>query len=139
MVLDIGTGTGRLAFTVAPFAATVMAVEPVENLRRYVRAKAGRLGFDNVFVVDGLIQDVPLPDGFADITMSGHVFGDNIEAEYRELVRVTRPGGMIIFCPGTFVGGEEESHEFLVEHGFDWSTFEEPEDGLKRKYWKMLA
>ena len=32
--------------------------------------------------------------------MGGHVFGDEPEAEWRELERVTKPGGWVILCPG---------------------------------------
>ncbi|MCB2178833.1 class I SAM-dependent methyltransferase [bacterium] len=134
-VLDIGSGTGRLAFVVAPIAETVFAVEPVENLRRYIREKAKKLGFSNVYAVDGLIEEIPFPDGFADVVVGGHVFGDYLEAEYAGLMRVLKPGGMAILCPGNN-DVDNEVHAFLVAHGFEWSRFEEPEDGIKRKYWK---
>ena len=88
--------------------------------------------------MDGLITDLPFPDGFADITMGGHVFGDTPEASYREMKRVTKPGGMIILCPGTSCR-RTEAHEYLVSQGFAWSTFEEPRDGTKRKYWKRIG
>jgi SAM-dependent methyltransferase len=136
-VIDIGSGTGRLALVAAEQAQTVFAVEPVANLRRYIREKAHQQGYANVFPVDGLITELPFPDGFADVTMGGHVFGDHPEAEYAEMRRVTRPGGMIILCPGTGIS-EQKAHNFLVEQGFEWSVFEEPEDGAKRKYWKTL-
>ncbi len=35
--IDVGSGTGRLALTVAHLAKTVFAVEPVGNLREYLR------------------------------------------------------------------------------------------------------
>lgn len=133
-VLDIGSGTGRLAFVAAETAETVFAVEPVENLRRYIKAKANELGVENVYAVDGLIEEIPFPDEFADVVMGGHVFGDHLQEEYAELLRVTRPGGMVILCPGNN-DEDNEVHTFLLEHGFEWSRFEEPEDGWKRKYW----
>ncbi len=136
-VIDIGSGTGRLALVAAEQAQAVFAVEPVANLRRYIREKAHQQGYHNVFTVDGLITELPFPDGFADVTMGGHVFGDDPAAEYAEMKRVTRPGGMIILCPGTDIS-EQKAHNFLVEQRFEWSVFEEPEDGSKRKYWKTL-
>jgi SAM-dependent methyltransferase len=135
VVLDIGAGTGRQTFTVAPLAAAVFAVEPVGNLRDYLRAKARRLGLTNVYPVDGLITRIPFPDGFADVVMSGHVYGDEPEAEVAEVMRVTRPGGMAIFIPGNN-DIDNESHRYLVGQGFAWAAFEEPRDGMKRKYWK---
>lgn len=137
IVIDIGSGTGRLAFIAVENASTVFAVEPVGNLRLYIKQKAQARKLTNIFPVDGLITDLPFPDGFADITMGGHVCGDHLQAEYTEMKRVTKLGGMIILCPGTSLT-ETKSHEYLVSQGFSWSVFEEPRDGLRRKYWKQV-
>ncbi len=138
IVIDVGAGTGRLALTVADTAAHVYAVEPVASLRSYLREQAANKGLTNVYPVDGLMSQIPFPDRFSDITMAGHVFGGSPGEEYQELLRVTKPGGMIILCPGT--NDENNSvHEFLVSNGFKWSTFEEPGDGMKRKYWKTVG
>ena len=131
-VIDVGAGTGRLALTVAPQAAVVFAVEPVGNLRRTIVEKARRQGLANVYAVDGLITAIPFPDGFADVAMSGHVFGDDPAAEFAEMARVVRPGGWVVFCPGNN-DRDNEAHRYLVARGCDWSRFEEPGDGVKRK------
>lgn len=137
VVLDIGSGTGRLAFSAAPLARVVYAVEPVGNLRDYLREKAARLGFRCFYAVDGLITAIPFEDHFADIVMSGHVYGDEPDAEADELLRVTRPGGMVILCPGNN-DVDNPAHAALIARGFAWSCFEEPGgEGLKRKYWKI--
>lgn len=136
-VIDIGSGTGRLALSAAPKAAAVFAVEPVGNLRDYLKKKARRQGFMNVYPIDGINTDIPFPDYFADVTMSGHVFGDFPEEEYQEMARVTRPGGMLILCPGTS-SKEIRAHEYLQAQGFKWSEFKEPGDHIVRKYWKVL-
>ncbi len=137
MVIDVGSGTGRLAFCVAGLAAVVFASEPVGNLRLYIKQKAKAQNISNIFPVDGLITDLPFPDGFADICMGGHVFGDHPEAEYAEMIRVTKTGGMIILCPGSSPK-ETKAHEYLLSQGFSWATFEEPQDGTKRKYWRVI-
>jgi hypothetical protein len=137
VVLDIGAGTGRLAFVAAPTAQVVICVEPVGNLRRYILQKAAGLGLKNVYAVEGLITQIPFPDSFAGVTMSGHVFGEFPEHECDELERVTRPGGMVILCPGSS-DRESDPHQVLVRRGYQWSRFEEPRDGWKRKYWKVL-
>ncbi len=138
IVIDIGSGTGRLAFIAAEKAAVVYAVEPVGNLRTYIKQKARAQNRNNIYVMDGLITELPFPDGFADITMGGHVYGDTPEASYLEMKRVTRPGGMIILCPGSSLP-EKETHEYLLSQGFAWSTFDEPQYGTKRKYWKKIS
>lgn len=132
--LDVGAGTGRLALSVADRAAATYCVEPVENLRAYIARKAAAGGLRNVYCVDGLITRIPFHDGFSDITMAGHVFGDDPEAEHAELTRVTKKGGLVILCPGNN-DVDNEAHRFLVARGYAWSRFEEPEVGMKRKYW----
>jgi ubiquinone/menaquinone biosynthesis C-methylase UbiE len=117
-------------------ADTVFAIEPVNNLRSYLKHKAFKKGFNNIYPVDGLITDIPFPDNYADITMGGHVFGDSPDLENKELIRVTKLGGMIILCPGNS-DKDNEVHDFLISKGFQWSRFEEPRDGWKRKYWKI--
>jgi len=138
IVLDVGSGTGRLAFAVAPEARAVYAVEPVANLRRFLWKKRKQLGFDNVYPIDGTIERIPLAANFADILMAGHVFGDDFEAEYQEMFRVVRGSGMILLHPGTNAGSDDHAHTFLIEKGFEFDIFEEPGDGMKRKYWKTI-
>jgi SAM-dependent methyltransferase len=136
-VIDVGSGTGRLALVAAEQAKVVYAVEPVANLRRYIKEKARQMGFTNIYPVDGLITDLPFPPDFADVTMGGHVFGERLAGEYAEMARVTQPGGMLILCPGSAIT-DEKSHAFLTAMGFSWSVFDEPGEGPKRKYWKVM-
>lgn len=137
-VIDVGAGTGRLTFVAAQSGArAVFAVEPVENLRSFIKDKARKRGLRNVFPVDGLITQIPFPEGFADVSMGGHVFGDTPQREFDELLRVTRSPGMLILCPGSN-DPDEGWHDFLVERGCQWSRFEEPGEGWKRKYWKHI-
>lgn len=134
-VVDVGAGTGRLGLTVADRASAVYCVEPVGNLRAFIAEKAGRLGLATVYCTDGLITAIPFEDGFADVVLAGHVFGDEPEREHRELSRVAKRGGSIILCPGN-IDADNDIHAFLVAAGFGWSAFDEPGDGRKRKYWK---
>ena len=138
LVADIGAGTGRLALIAAREGArAVFAVEPVGNLRVHLAARARAAGVSNVFPVDGLITRLPFPDDFLDVVMGGHVFGDDPEEESAEMMRVAKPGGMIVLCPGG-VDEDDARHAFLVAEGFAWSRFEQPGDGLKRKFWKTV-
>lgn len=141
-VVDIGSGTGKQAFAAAPLAGTVYCVEPVWNLRRYLKKRAAALGFSNVFVVDGVIEAIPFAADFADVTMSGHVVGDDVLRETREMERVTKPGGRVILCPGN-TDADNETHRLLLRLGYDWARFLEPGEawgsGYKRKYWKDMT
>lgn len=51
--------------------------------------------------------------------------------------RVTKPGGTLILCPGTSLE-KTMAHEFLLSKGFSCAEFEEPAEGHKRKYWKVV-
>ena len=130
-VIDVGAGPGRLTLVAAGQAAAVFAVEPVTNLRGYLKEKARKNGFKNVFCVDGTITDIPFPDGFADVTMGGHVYGDFPEQESKEMLRVTKPGGMVIQMGVS----SKESGEFLLSKGFQRASYEEPGVGTMGKYW----
>jgi hypothetical protein len=99
-VLDVGAGSGRLTFAAAEKAAWVYASEPVGTLREFMRDSIAREGLRNVRVLDGLITDLPFPDDTFDIVMSGHVIGDDWDAEIAETTRVCKSGGWLLNCPG---------------------------------------
>ena len=138
-VVDIGAGTGRLSLVAARMgAAVVYAVEPVGNLRRYLRRRAAELGHEAFYAVDGLITRIPLADNTADVMLAGHVVGECVRRECEEMERVTRPGGKIILCPGN--GDKDDRiHQQLCDRGFEWARFEQPSAGWVRKYYKDTA
>jgi SAM-dependent methyltransferase len=141
IVIDAGAGTGRVALEAARTARHVFAVEPVGRLRQFIRAKAAAEGLKNLFVLDGFLDAIPLPDGFTDVLITSHALGWRLEDELREMERVTRLGGIILHCPGTAdVEWEEEQHMRLIspDWAYQWANYEEA-DGTKRKYWKHLA
>ncbi len=99
-VLDIGSGTGRLAFAAAERAAFVVASEPVDAMREYMRDEIKRRDIHNVRVCDGLCDCLPFPDNSFDIVMSGHVVGDRFYEEVKEMTRITKLGGWLLDVPG---------------------------------------
>ncbi|GHU74519.1 hypothetical protein AGMMS49992_16200 [Clostridia bacterium] len=113
-VLDVGAGSGRLAFAAAEKAAQVYAVEPVGTLREFMRDKAKREGVDNIRIADGFIESLPYPDCTFDIVLSGHVYGDHWDEEIAESERVCKPGGWLVDCPGDSTGHIKPKPELLV-------------------------
>ena len=99
-VLDVGSGTGRLAFAAAERAAFVVASEPVDSLREFMRDEIAGKGIRNMRVCDGLCDSLPFPDNSFDVVMSGHVVGDHFREEVDELTRVAKPGGWLLDVPG---------------------------------------
>jgi len=138
-VVDAGAGTGRVALEAALSAGSVFAVEPVSRLRRFIRQKAESRRISNLYVLDGFLHAIPLPQGFADVLITSHALGWQLERELAEFERVVKPGGWVIHCPGTADSTEEDIHQTLVSPpwGYAWAHYEEA-DGLKRKYWKRL-
>jgi ubiquinone/menaquinone biosynthesis C-methylase UbiE len=59
-VLDIGTGNGRLAFDVAPYARRVVGIDPGEQAIRDAREEAARRGLGNMEFVVGSAQKLAL-------------------------------------------------------------------------------
>ena len=100
IVLDVGAGSGRLAFAAAELAAWVYASEPVGTLREFMRDRISKEGIRNIRVLDGLVTELPFPDSTFDIVMSGHVIGDEYDKEIAEITRVCKPGGWLLDCPG---------------------------------------
>ena len=140
IVIDGGAGTGRVTLEAAGMAKQVYAVEPVTRLRRFIREKALKAGLNNIFTLDGFLHAIPLPDGFADVLITSHALGWELEDELKEFERVTKPGGFIIHCPGTAdMADGEYQHSRLIspDWQYKYSRYEET-DGWKRKYWKQL-
>jgi len=140
VVVDVGSGTGRVALEAATTASAVVAVEPVPRLQRFIRDKAALSGRRNIRVVAGFGHDIPLPDDSADVVITSHALGWRLEDELAEFERVVAPAGYIIHCPGTAeIAAEEQQHRRLIEPAWNYrfARFREA-DGWKRKYWKQL-
>lgn len=93
-VLDIGCGDG---FHLTRFgrARSVTGVEPHPPLVASARARTA--GLDDVTVLHGTAQRLPLPDGSVDLVhaRTAYFFGPGCEPGLREADRVLRPGGRL--------------------------------------------
>ena len=116
-VLDVGSGTGRLAFAAAEKAAFVVASEPVDSLREFMRDEIERKGIRNMRVCDGLCHCLPFPENSFDVVMSGHVVGDFFREEVNELARITKPGGWLLDVPGDQHCKTSRNEQLLAD---DW-------------------
>lgn len=96
VALDAGSGTGSLAFALAPHVAEVVAVDMDTDYLEAGRAIAP----ENVRFVEG--DSTALPFGYAEFDLAGclrllhHV--RRPELAVSELVRVTRPGGRVFIA-----------------------------------------
>lgn len=93
-VLDVGCGTGFHLPRWARSARTVVGVEPHPALAAIAGRRVARL--PQVRVIEGLAQDLPLPDASVDVAHArwAYFFGPGCEPGLRELTRVVRRGGV---------------------------------------------
>lgn len=97
-VVEVGAGNG-LNFAHYPAGVSeVVAVEPEPYLRRRAVAAAARAAVD-IRVVDGVAEELPLPDASVDAAVASLVLCSVRDPgrAVAELLRVVRPGGELRF------------------------------------------
>jgi ubiquinone/menaquinone biosynthesis C-methylase UbiE len=94
--LDSGTGSGALAFALAPHVREVIGVDIVPELLEQARKRAEH--FPNVRFVEGDATILPFEYGSFDLTGTLRTLHHIARPELAvaELVRVTRPGGRVL-------------------------------------------
>jgi SAM-dependent methyltransferase len=102
--LDVGCGSGALVATLAEIlgAENVAGVDPSEPFVAAARARA-----PGAPIVVGSAESLPFADREFDTTLSQLVvnFLSDPEQGLREMVRVTRPGGVVAGCVWDYGGG----------------------------------
>ncbi|HET6404594.1 MAG TPA: methyltransferase domain-containing protein [Candidatus Thermoplasmatota archaeon] len=109
-VLDVATGTGNTALKARALGANVTGYDLAPDLLAVARKKAQGAGHDDIRFEEGDAAKMPYRDGEFDVVLStcGHMFAPDHEQVGRELARVTRSGGRIVFMawtPESGVGG----------------------------------
>jgi len=137
IVLDIGSGTGRLAFSVINMVKELYAIDPVDRLREYLKYKRDKLGIKNMRILDGTIEEIPFPENIFDIVMSGHVMGDDYDKEMEEMTRVAKNGGYIITCVGEDNSKREENKD-MIRLGFEYTYYKSKLGGDIYNYKKKI-
>ncbi|MBD3728262.1 MAG: metalloregulator ArsR/SmtB family transcription factor [Sphingomonadales bacterium] len=108
-LLDIGTGTGRIAELLAPSADHIVALDKSPEMLRLARARLQGLPATSVELVQGDFGALPLPDGGFDTVIFHQVLHYAQEPAYAlaEAARVCRPGGRIAIVDLAAHGREE--------------------------------
>lgn len=103
--LDVGCGTGELAFMAAATGADVSACDLAPNLVETARRQAAERGLEIPFEV-GDVEALPYGDASFDVVTSsiGAIFAPDHPAVASELARVCRPGGKLGMTAWTSTG-----------------------------------
>ena len=96
-LLDVGTGTGRIAELLAPRASHVTALDKSPEMLRIARSRLQQLPADRVDLVQGDFAALPFADASFDTLVFHQVlhYAQEPEAALAEAARVTRDGGRI--------------------------------------------
>ncbi|HII61872.1 class I SAM-dependent methyltransferase [Pyrococcus horikoshii] len=107
-VLEIGIGTGK-TLKYYPNDVQLYAIDGSEEMLKVAREKARQLGI-NVKFFKAEAEDLPFPNDFFDFVISSFVFCTipNPKKAMREIIRVLKPSGKVIFLEHTL------SDSFLI-------------------------
>ena len=99
-VVDIGSGAGLDALIAAKLvgpSGRVVGIDMTPEMRQKASAGAQTMGAQHVDFREGLVEELPLPDAFADVVISNGVLNltlDKVET-LKEWARVLKPGGRL--------------------------------------------
>lgn len=102
-VVDLGAGAGFDCFVAARQvgpAGKVVGVDMTKEMLDKSRATARAMGATNVEFREGLVERLPVEDGWADLVISNGVINlcPDKQAVFAEISRVLRPGGWLEFA-----------------------------------------
>ena len=139
VVADVGAGSGRIAFLVAPFAQTVFALEPLCSFRTFMKEKAAKEDMHNLHVMDGTLDSIPLPDHTLDVLITSNAIGWNLEEELEEIERVVKAGGYAIHLLQSNEQLAYPFHETLTASPWNYTCLQEGDNKkLKLRYFARI-
>ena len=119
---DLGTGTGGLAATLAPFVGRVVGVDRSDAM---LRAAARRLeGHANVELRQGDLEALPIRDGTLDVAVLSLVLHYVVDPPdvLREAWRALKPGGRILLVEMRL---HDRGAAYAEEMGHVWPGFDQ--------------
>ncbi|WP_342389146.1 class I SAM-dependent methyltransferase [Salinicoccus bachuensis] len=134
-VIEFGIGTGNLTKKLLAAGRTVYPIEPSEEMRYLVAAKLP----ENIEIIDGDMQDFPLPPFKVDTIISSYVFHHLKREEKAEVLThyfdLLEDGGKVLFADTMFMDHafyEEKVAEAARNHFYGLKA------DLEREYYPMI-
>ncbi len=102
-VVDAGSGAGFDCFIAAKQLGPrgrVVGIDMLAEMLAKSRASATAMGLDQVEFREGLLEEMPVQDGWADVVISNGVINLCVDKKqvFKEIWRVLRPGGHLQFA-----------------------------------------
>jgi SAM-dependent methyltransferase len=90
-VIDLGAGTGKMTRLLAATGARLIALEPIEEMRRRLAEAV-----PGATLLDGVAEAIPLPDASVDAALAAQSFHwFHADLALPEIHRILRPGGRL--------------------------------------------
>jgi ArsR family transcriptional regulator len=142
VVGDLGCGSGRIAAALAPFVASVIAVDASSEMLSVARERLA--GQSNVHLHEGSLESLPIESGTLDLALVVHVLHHVPEPALAlaEAARVLKPGGRLVVAD--VLPHARTEYRRTMGHiwlGFDRAAIEDAfaDAGLTTGLWHELA
>lgn len=110
-ILDVGAGSGFLTIPVAKMVnESVFALDMDQRMLKVIQAKAEDDNIDNIKLIQGNIDNIPLPAESIDIVLASLILH-----EVKELPKVINQIGLVLKSGGHFLCLEYEKDERFVQ------------------------
>jgi SAM-dependent methyltransferase len=116
-VLDVATGSGNVALLAAQQGANVTGLDITPELFEAARSRAAEAGVE-IEWIEGDAEELPYEDNSFDRALSafGTMFAPRQERAAAELVRVTKPGGVVAVAAWTPDGTNGQMFRTVASH-----------------------
>jgi SAM-dependent methyltransferase len=120
-IVEVGAGSGRLTMELLDRGQEIVAIEPAGGLRRILERKLARADHGcRARVVNGFLDDLPVPSGFADLVVACSVLTPKPchggDVGLAEMERICRPGGCVVIIWPNNIG-------WLATRGYHYRSF----------------
>lgn len=117
-VLDVGSGTGNLALTAARRGATVVATDLTPQLLELAKGRSTEESLELEWH-EADAENLPFEDGRFDVVTSvfGAMFAPHASKVAEEMLRVTKPGGVVGFTAWANDGYTGKNLELTSSYG----------------------